>query len=113
MLLTTLPTYSTDPIEMECNLSLLTGDVPCVIAVETANSVYTVTVHGMTADGYQRASVIAPAHAITGASPALLTGVTCRVLGNRLVVVDTDDIRRTVLRTSDIVAIHLVAMFEC
>lgn len=111
MLLDTLPTAQpVDALGEECDRSVLTGLTPATLLVETRNSVYTVVVHGESHDGYQMATVVAPAHTITGAPGAILSGVTCRVLDNRLVVVDTDDIRRTVLRTSDIMATHLLAV---
>jgi hypothetical protein len=88
------------------NRYTLTDVLPGVLMVETQHSVYTVVIHGSDVDGYQVATVVCPAHPITGASMAVLHGVSCRVLGDRLVVVDG---RTTMLRTSDIITTHVVA----
>lgn len=99
-----------DAVEEACNRSVLTGSTPAVLLVETGHSVYTVVIHGTDEAGYARATVACPAHPVNGTPAATLTGVVCRVLEDRLVVVDSDDVRRTVLRTSPIVATHLVSM---
>lgn len=88
----------------------LTGTNPATLMVETRHSTYTVVVHGADDFGYQRATVVCPAHTVTGASMAVLSDVTCRVLDDRLVVVDSDDVRRTLLRTTDIISTHVVAL---
>lgn len=89
------------------NRSMLTSDLPTVLMVETRHSIYTVVIHGADSDGYQSATVVCPEHKITGASMAVLHGVTCRVLDDRLVVVDG---RTTLFRSSPIVSTFIVAV---
>lgn len=77
--------------------------------VVTRNSVYVLTVKGTNAEGYTVADVVVPAHPISNASGGLLVDVVPRFLSGNLVVVDDEDVRRTLLRTSEVIGFHHVA----
>lgn len=84
---------------------------PGTYVVATANSNYTVQAHGVNDEGYLTATVHCPAHSLTGAPAAILFDVVYRILDDRLVVVDNEDVRRVLFRSSSIRDVFHVASF--
>lgn len=104
-----LSEVTNSPVIEREHRDMLTSGMMGTYVVRTANSNYVLIVHGTDAYGYTTADVVCPPHRITGDAGGLLLDVVPRILDDRLVLVDSEDVRRVVLRTSTIVAVDVAA----